>query len=177
MPNAYITLTGEKIELSGLTHEEKMFLGRAVKAYEAGEAFPNFVNHVNTPGSPALQGGQWVTEKVAASPLYRVCQDLGDRLGVAQSFLALGENSSTDDAGFTERNEPDYVSCEDAANQAGVTPEAIRRAIREDRLPARKVGRTYLLERKAVEAYAVRSGRRPPAARRINDRTIRDTTA
>lgn len=80
---------------------------------------------------------------------------------MAQGFLALGENSSTDDAGFTKRNEPDYVSCEDAANQAGVTPEAIRRAIREKRLPAKQFGRTYMLERMDVEAYAVRSRRRP----------------
>ncbi len=161
MPDAYVTLTGQRIALSELTREEKVFLGKAVKAYEAGEAFPNFVNRVNEPGSPALQGGQWVTEEVAASPIFRICQDLGDRLGVAQGFLTLGENSSTEDAGFTKQAGRDYMSCEDAADQAGVTAEAIRRAIREDRLPAKQVGRTYLLEPKAVEAYAARSGRRP----------------
>lgn len=160
MAMAYVSLTGERIDISSLTREEKVFLGKAVKAYEAGEAFPNFVNLVNEPGSPALQGGQWVTEEVAASPLHRVCQDLGDRLGVAQGFLALGENSSTEDAGFTEQAGPTYMSCEDAADQAGVTPEAIRKAIREHRLPAEQVGRTYLLEPKHVKAYAARSGRR-----------------
>jgi len=160
MSKAYITLTGERIDISGLTTEEKVFLGRAVKAYEAGEAFPNFVNRINAPGSPALQGGQWVTEAVATSPLYRVCQDLGDRLGVAQGFLALGETSSMEGPGF-EGSEPDYISCEAAARRIGVTAEAIRRAVREKRLPARQVGRTYLLKRKAVDAYSVRSGRRP----------------
>ncbi len=160
MAKAYVTLTGEKIDLSNLTREEKMFLGKAVKAYEAGEAFPNFVNLVNEPGSAALQGGQWVTEEVASSALFRVCQDLGDRLGVAQGFLALGENSSAESAGFTEQAERDYMSCEEAATQVGVSAEAIRRAIREDRLPAKRVGRTYLLEPKAVEAYAARSAPR-----------------
>ena len=164
MLKAYITLTGQKIDLSELTIRERALLGRIVKAYEAGEAYPNFVNKINAPGSPALGGGHWVTEKVAASSLYRVCQDLADRLGIAQGFLALGENSSTQDTGFADRREPNYVSSEEAARLIGVTAEAIRKAIREKRIPARQVGRTYLVERRAVEAYAHRSGRELRAA-------------
>lgn len=160
MAKAYVTLTGEKIHFSGLTAEEKVFLGRAVKAYEAGEAYPNFVNRVNAPGSPALGGGQWVTEKVARSPLYRVCQDIADRLGITQGFLAVGKNSSMERTGFIDAaDEPDFSSCEEAAQRIGLTAEAVRKAIREKRLPARQVGRTYVLERKAVDAYAARSGR------------------
>lgn len=159
MAKAYVTLTGEKIDLSDLTAEEKVFLGRVVKAYEAGEAYPNFVNRVNAPGSPALGGGEWVTRKVACSALYRVCQDLADRLGIAQGFLALAKNSSVERTSFVEASEPDYISSEDAAQRIGVTAEAIRKAIREKRLPARQVGRTYLLKQKAVDAYAARSGR------------------
>jgi excisionase family DNA binding protein len=160
MAKAYVTLTGEKIDLSGLTAEEKLVLGQVVKAYEAAEAYPNFVNRVNAPGSAALGGGQWVTEKVARSPLYRVCQDLADRLGIAQGFLAVGKNSSAGRPTFVDAaTEPDIDSCEDAAQRIGVTAEAIRKAIREKRLPARQVGRTYLLDRKAVDAYAARSGR------------------
>ena len=164
MLKAYITLTEQRIDFSELTSEEKAFLGRIVKAYEASEAYPNFVNKINAPGSLALGGGQWVTEKVAASPLYRVCLDLADRLGIAQGFLALGPNSSIEDTGFVERREPDYVSSEEAARLLGVTAEAIRKAIREKRIPARQVGRTYLVERQAVEAYAHRSGREIQAA-------------
>ena len=159
MAKAYVTLTGERIALAGLTAEQKVFLGRVVKAYEAGEAYPNFVNRVNTPGSPALQGGQWVTKGVAASPVYCVCQDLADRLGIAQGFLALGKNSSVKDAGFVARGQRDFVSCEDAAREIRVTPEAIRKAIRQQRLPARQVGRTYLLDRESVKAYAIRRKR------------------
>ncbi len=159
MLKAYITLAGEKIELSHLTPEERTFLGHVVKAYEESEAYPNFVNKISSPGSHALAKGRWVTEKVAASPLYRVCQDLADRLGIAQGFLALGEQSSLQDAGFIERREPNYVSSEEAARLLGVTAEAIRKAIRERRIPARQVGRTYLIERRAVEAYAHRAGR------------------
>jgi excisionase family DNA binding protein len=158
MLKAYITLAGEKIDLSHLTPEARTFLGHVVKAYEESEAYPNFVNKINSPGSPALGKGRWITEKVAASHLYRVCQDLADRLGIAQGFLALGEQSSLRDAGFTERREPDYVSSEEAAQLLGVTAEAIRKAIREKRIPARQVGRTYLIERRAVEGYAHRAG-------------------
>jgi len=159
MLRAYLTLTGEKVDLSQLTPEERAFLGHIVKAYEESEAYPNFVNKINAPGSLALGEGRWVTAKVAVSPVYRVCQDLADRLGIAQGFLALGANSSVEDAGFVERREPNYVSSEEAARLIGVTAEAIRKAIREKRIPARQVGRTYLVERWAVEAYAHRSGR------------------
>lgn len=159
MRKTYITLNREKIDLSRLTREERAFLGRVVKTYEAGEAYPNFVNMVNAPGSPALGKRQWVTKAVVASPLYRVSQDLADRLGIAQGFLALGENSSLEDTGFIERDEPNYLSSQQAAEMIGVTPEAIRKAIRTRRLPARQVGRTYLVERQAVQAYAARSGR------------------
>ena len=57
-----------------------------VKAYEGGEAYPNLVNRVNAPGSAALRRGRWVTKEVTASALYRVCQDLADRLGITQGF-------------------------------------------------------------------------------------------
>ena len=178
MAKAYVTLTGEKIDLSGLTAQEKVFLGQAVKSYEAGEAYPNFVNRVNASGSAALGGGQWVTEKVARSPLYRVCQDLADRLGIAQGFLAVGKNSSTERPTFVDAaTEPDIVSCEDAAQRIGVTAEAIRKAIREERLPARQVGRTYLLDRKAVDAYAARSGREVNVASGANGQGPRRAVA
>ena len=163
--SAYVTLTGEKIDLSNLNTEEKVFLGGVVKAYSKGDAYPNFANRVNAPGSPALDGGQWVTEKIARSPLYRVCQDLSDRLGISQGFLAEGKNSSTDQSTFVEApSELDLITCEEAAKRVGVTAEAIRKAIREGRLPARLHGvRTYLLKSNAVDAYAARSGRRVAA--------------
>lgn len=161
MDKAYITLTGEPIDLSALTPAEKAFLGEVAKAYSGGEAYPNFVNRVNAPGSPVLGGGQWVTSDVAASPLYRVCEDLSDRLGIAQGFLAKGANSSVEGTGFVDRG---YISCEDASALTGLSAEAIRKAIRQNRLPARKVARVYVLEPQAVEAYAARS-KRAQAAR------------
>lgn len=161
MTQRYVMLSGENVELSALDAEEKAFLGSVVKAYQGGEAYPNFVNRVNAPGSPALQGGQWVTEKVARSALYRVCQDLSDRLGIAQGFLAVGKNSDANRPTFVDAaSATEFISCEDAAKQIGVTPEAIRKAIREKRLHARQVGRTYLLEPRAINALAARSGLR-----------------
>ncbi|GEM_PF-2566411 len=167
MNKAYVTLTGERIDLSRLTADERRALGSILKAYQAGEAYPNFVNLVNIPGSSILGGGQWVTEAVATSPLYRVCQDLGDRLGVAQGYLALGRNSSTDETGPQAQGAIEYVSSNEAARRLGVTAEAIRKAVREKRLAAaRRIGRTYLFEWKAIEAYAQRSGRRVRSAHR-----------
>lgn len=153
MDTEYITLTGEKIDLSGLTDEEKVFLGTIVKAYEAGEAYPNFVNRVHTPGSPALCGGEWVNEKVVFSPLYQICQDLANRLGITQGFLARGPNSSMEGTGFVKQSEPEYLSAQQAAELIGLTAEAVRKAIREKRLSARRVGKTYLVRRRAILAY------------------------
>lgn len=176
MTKAYVTLTGEKIGLATLTDAEKAFLGQAVKDYETGEAYPNFVNRIHAPGSPSLGGDPWVTEKVTRSPLYRVCQDLADRLGIAQGFLAVGKNSSTSRPTFVDAAlDSEIVSCEDAAQRIGVSAEAVRKAIREKRLPARQVGRAYLLDRKAVDAYAARS-RRPVGVRvRANGNGLRKT--
>ncbi len=127
---------------------------------EAGEAYPNFVNRVNAPGSPVLGGGRWVSEKVAKSPLYRVCQDLADRLGIAQGYLSLGKSSSLEGMGPGAAGASEYISSEDAARRLGVTAEAIRKAARQKRLASHRIGRTYMFDWKAIEAYAARSGRK-----------------
>ncbi len=161
MKRVYVSLTGEKIDLARITVEEKKELGRILKAYQAGEAYPNFVNRVSVPGSRILRGKRWITQEVAASPLYRVCQDLADRLGIAQGYLALGENSSEEGTGFLPQGDAEYVSSEEAAKFLGVTPEAVRKAARNKRLAAaKKIGRTYLFEWKVIQAYAERTGRK-----------------
>ncbi len=160
MRKGYATLTGDRIDLSHLTREERGELGRVLKAYQAGEAYPNFVNRVNAPGSLVLRGGRWVTEEVAKSPLYRVCQDVADRLGIAQGYLSLGKNSSLDGTGPEAQDATEYISSDEAARRLGVTAEAIRKAAREKRLASRRIGKTYLFEWKAIEAYAARSGRK-----------------
>ncbi len=161
MKKAYLTLTGEKIDLSRLTAEERKELGRILRAYQAGEAYPNFVNRVSVPGSVILRGRQWITEEVASSTLYRVCQDIADRLGIAQGYVAEGENSSVEGTGPEVMEGVEYVSSDEAAHALGVSAEAVRKAVREKRLAAaRRIGRTYLFEWKAIKAYAERTGRK-----------------
>lgn len=158
MRDVYSTLTGERLDLASLTPQERSFLGQATRAFQEDESYPAFVNRVNAPGSPALGGGNWVTEEIVGSTLYRVCQDLANRLAVRQGYLALGPNSST------ERPEPDsgapeLISCEDAARRIGVSGEAIRKAVRNRRIPVhQRIGRSYVLSAHAVEAFAARSG-------------------
>lgn len=160
MKKTYLTLTGEKIDLGRLKAEDRAALGRILKAYQAGEAYPNFVNRVNVPGSPILGGRQWITKDVASSPLYCVCQDLADRLGIAQGYLALGKNSSIEGTGTEAHGAVEYISSEEAAKLLGVTPEAVRKAARNKRLAtAKKIGRTYLFEWRVIQAYAARTGR------------------
>ena len=178
MRDAYVTLTGETIDLSSLSAQAKTFLGQAMRAYQTGEAFPNFVNRVHAPGSAPLAGGSWVTAEVSRSALYRICQDLADRLGIAQGFLAVGPNSSVVEGKDSRAGTQDALSCEDAAERIGVSGEAVRKAIREGRLPARQIGRTYVLDTLAVDAYAARSGREVTLAvsRKLRRRASAPTT-
>ena len=159
MSTQYVTLMGEKIDISGLTEEEKYFLGMMVKAFNTGESYPNFVNRIHIPGSPTLCGQAWVDDKVVSSSLYQVCQDLADRLGIAQGFLAQGENTSAEGAGFVKRADPEYLSAKQAGELIGVTAEAVRKAIREARLPAERVGKTYLVQRQAILAFSAARSR------------------
>lgn len=96
MTKPYATLTKEKIDLSGLTAEEKGFLEGVLKAFKSAAAYPAFVNRVNAAGSAALGGGHWVTEAVACSLLYRVCQDLAYRRVSLRGFRLPGRTGPWD---------------------------------------------------------------------------------
>ena len=148
---SYQTIDGKRINLEKLDDKQRKFLGRLFKMFEANEAYPNLFNCIHSIGSPALLGGEWVTDEVAAHPLYQVCQDLADRLGINQGYLNENDSSGVEKAGIIEAD--DLLSVTEASKLAGVTPQAIRKAISENRLEAKMVGSSYTIRRSAVVEY------------------------
>ncbi len=83
----YTTIASEVISTTDFTREEREFLEDAVAAWMRNEAYTKFFNRVHVSGSAMLQHGSWITPKIAETPLYRICMDLVNRLGVKQGFL------------------------------------------------------------------------------------------
>lgn len=77
-------------------------------------------------------------------------------LGVAAATWR-GAATGTTDAATPEPDSPSELSTSQAAGLAEVSPRAIRRAIAEGRLPARRAGQRWVLSREDVEHY--RAGR------------------
>lgn len=90
------------------------------------------------PGRPA------VTKAVLENPVYQVLADLL----VRKTFQVRGTDPVKVGAKFT-------ITVGEAAERKGVSPDAIRKAIREWRLPAWKRGGEYFLEDKSLEALEV----------------------
>jgi len=77
----YPLITGRRVDLSKLSIEEKELLGVVREQYQRKPAWSKF-------------GSFWVSKFNEArldesSPVYRVCQDLEARLGIAQGKVAL----------------------------------------------------------------------------------------
>jgi len=81
MMNRYRLITGRQVDLSRLTIDEKRFLSEIRTRYQEDPAWNKFAS-------------LWTTKFFESrldesSPVYRVCQDLEARLGIAQGKVAL----------------------------------------------------------------------------------------
>src|SRR5882757_682959 len=78
--NIFSTITGRRIDLKKLSRKEKQFLSEVIRKYECKPSWNSFASW-------------WLAElrKVGlngSSPVYRVCQDLEARLGIAEGKVA-----------------------------------------------------------------------------------------
>jgi transcriptional regulator with XRE-family HTH domain len=77
---AYLTITGRRIALSKLNKPEKTFLAMVGKKFKAGPEWTRFA---------AWWYGEFARARLsAASPAYRICQDLEARLGIDQGKVS-----------------------------------------------------------------------------------------
>lgn len=78
--NEYRTITGRRLELNHLTNAERTFLAEVNRTYDKARGWSEF-------------GAWWMAEfKNSSLPhdsvVYRICQDLEARLGIAQGTVA-----------------------------------------------------------------------------------------
>ncbi len=95
----HVTMSGEVLDLSGLSNEQRAYYGRCIAAYRAGTPRADFIRLVTGPENPLLrETGGWITEAVWRHPLYRAVRDIENRLGVAEGDLQPdpGDNPTRD---------------------------------------------------------------------------------
>lgn len=125
----YETILGELISYPEPDEETKAFLERAIDAAEDPRVSNDqLIELIYGLENPILEHGRFegrgaVTKEVLKNPLYRVFLDLLDHKRVA-----LGETSAA------ALREPFKLKVSEAAEIAGVTPDAIRKAVRDSRL-------------------------------------------
>jgi hypothetical protein len=85
----YRAQTGRRFDLRGLSPREREVLDEVRRRYEAAPAWQAFAR-----AWPRLARRAWGDEVPVGSTLYRVCQDLELRLGVAEGRLPTIATSS-----------------------------------------------------------------------------------
>lgn len=151
MKESYQTVDGKAIPLKDLDADDKAFLAKISEAYERGENFLNFKHLFTDPAGQPFRHAKRVEKPVAETALYQVCKDLARRLGMRQGYVV---KESTPPYGATAGEPRRELTTGQVAEMAGCTTEAVRRAIRTWRLPARMVGRLALVWEKDAEVFA-----------------------
>ncbi len=162
----YVMSTGEVLDLSELTSNERAYFDECVKAYRSGESFEDFARQRTfLPANPALAPDGRLTSANVNHPLFRAVLDLEGRLGVRDGFLRLAPGSNVD----SDPLDDELVSVVRAAKEKGVTRETVYNAIERGQLVATnerpvRVSATSL-RRWEPSRGRQRAGRRSAAAR------------
>jgi hypothetical protein len=141
-------LTGETLNLSKLTEEERAFLRRLAKDAKGGADYFDLLRRVKGPKALPLRGGP-ITPAIAASVLYRAAHDLADRAGIEQGYLLAPDVPRSAKANSTG----DLLSLTEAADFIGITRPAAHQALSEKRLQGRRVGNAWVVARADAEAF------------------------
>ncbi|MBI3726451.1 helix-turn-helix domain-containing protein, partial [bacterium] len=99
-------------------------------------------------GAYPLKGSPRVTREIHDSLIFRVAEDVVDRVGLRQGVIAPAakdERVPTDE----------IVSVSEAAGLLGITRSAVIKAAHTGRLKGKKIGKTWALLRRSVESYEV----------------------
>ena len=143
-------LSGETVDLAGLTAYEITFLKGLQKMAKSGLSFFEIERAAIGPGSPALQGWSRVTWEIVASPLYRMASDIATRAGIAEGLILAPEHEDKRKDIPTDRS---MMSVTQAAMTLGISRAAVHKAIQEKRLASQRYGNLVLVSREAVPRY------------------------
>jgi hypothetical protein len=169
----YITLKPEVVDLSDLSPEERAHFAATATAYRAGETWAAFTNaRVNGLENPLIRAtGGRVTRAVWEHPLYRALYDLGDRLGIAQGYVAPDPDSDMS----TDPFDDSWLSTGEAARRKGVTVMGLHKAIRRGQVlarPAKAHGTRLLVSARSLDHWTPNLARQA-AGRRAAARSAR----
>lgn len=151
MKDVYETLEHEKVSLSRLRGEEREYLAALFRRFEEGLNYLSFKHLYADPDSMVFSSAKRLGRAAEETPLYKVCDDLATRLGIAQRYLVREEVVHDESQKRPLQRE---LTTGQVAELAGCSPQAVRKAIVTWRLRARKVGRLALVMEKDAIAFA-----------------------
>jgi len=143
----YELITGEVVDLAGLTEAEREFLQRLSADATAGVDYFELLRRVKGPDAVPLRGGP-ITPAIARSALYRAAHDVADRVGIEQGYLLAPDV----DTSGVERGD-DLVSMTEAAGLIGISRPATHQALVEGRLRGQRVGNAWIVRRADAESF------------------------
>jgi excisionase family DNA binding protein len=161
----YKLLNGEEIDLSPLPKKDLEFILHLQRRAIDDEDYFELECSICGKGAYPLKGSSRVTRAIHDSLLFRVAEDVVDRVGLRQGVIAPDEND--------ERVPTDeIVSVSEAADALRISRSAVLKAAHAGRLKGKKIGKTWALLRRSVESYEVAQHRveagraaRQPASR------------
>lgn len=144
----YTLLNGDVVDISGLPSEDTAFLLDLMQRAMADQDYFDLERSVCGPSAYPLKGSPRVTREVHASPLFRVAEDVVDRVGIRQGVLAP-------DPGDERVPTEAIMSVGEAAKTLGITRSAVVKAAQAGRIRGKKIGHSWALLCGSVRSYRV----------------------
>lgn len=144
----YELLKGKSIDLAKLRRADLEYLVTLSRRAVDDEDYTKLVLAVKGRRAYPLRGGRRVTREVLDSDLYRLSEDIVDRVGIRQGMIAP---DSSDRVTAVHQ----IVGVTEAARMLGITRAAVVKAARAGRLQGRQIGKAWALLRGSVDRYKV----------------------
>jgi len=144
----YQLLNGEVVDLGELPKEDLEFLLDLQRRAMENEDYFDLQLKLCAPGAYPLGESKRVTREIHESPLYRVAEDIVDRVGIEQGVVAPAADDRVE---ITD----EIMGTGEAAELLGITRGAVVKAAQAGRLKGKKIGNTWALLRRSVESYEV----------------------
>jgi excisionase family DNA binding protein len=146
----YKLLSGEVVQLTGLSGREQAFLKNLQQMAKSDITFFEIERVAIGPGSPALQGWSRVTPEIVNSALYQAARDITTRAGIAEGLILAPQHEDIRSRIPTDRS---MMSVTQASLALGISRAAVHKAVQQKRLAAQRYGNVVLVSREDVGRY------------------------
>lgn len=154
MRKRYWTIAGRSYDLSVLSSEEQEFLGEMFELFSLQPRMTHFMNAWMSRGLETI----WKTKDYEGSPVYRICQDLQARLGIAQKKLSPPDYRDQIVALIEELFPSRYRFCKEIGKEIGIDESHLSRVLAGKKELAQGTYQDFL------DALGLKEG--PPVLRR-----------